>query len=256
MANPQGTPVWYEIIADDAGVAEAFYGHVLGWRFQRAGAVPDRDYRIAETDGAGVAGVMRAEGPDMPRGWFVYFGVEDVDGATDAASGAGASVHVPPTDIPGVGRFSCLADPQGTLFYLMRGAGTQESQAFRGSQSATPGHAVWNELSAADPDAAIAFYGSVLGLRQEGAMPMGELGEYRFIHAGPECIGAVMGEVPNGRPGWQVYFLVVDIDAGLERVEKAGGRKVQGPDPIPGGAFSLVAEDDQGARFGLVGRRN
>ncbi len=137
----------------------------------------------------------------------------------------------------------------------MRGASDAESQAFTTSDEATPGHAVWNELTAADPEAAIAFYADLFGWRQDGAMPMDGLGDYRFLHSSSTCLGAVMGRTPNGRDGWQFYFLVPQIDAAVERLIARGGTMIQGPDEIPGGGFSLVAKDPQGARFGLVGPR-
>lgn len=256
MTNRQGTPIWYELISADADAAERFYGSVLGWSFERMPAGPDMDYRVASVGTSSVAGLMQQpDGQEMPLRWLIYFGVEDVDQSVRAAEQAGASVHAPPTDIPEVGRFAFLADPQGALFYVMRGASEESSRAFQCGDSVPQGHAVWNELTAADPDAALSFYNSLLGLRREGGMPMGDLGEYSFIHAGPDCIGAVMGEVPNGRPGWLVYFSVDDIDATLDRVNEAGGRPLQGPDEIPGGVFSLIAEDNRGARFGLVGPR-
>ncbi|MET3662854.1 VOC family protein [Aquamicrobium ahrensii] len=256
MTNRQGLPIWYELITADADAAERFYGAVLGWRFEAMSTAPEMDYRIASAGSAGVAGLMQQpDGAEMPLRWLVYFGVDDVDRSVRDARQAGASVHVPPTDIPEVGRFAFLADPQGALFYLMRGASEQDSQAFQCGENLPQGHAVWNELSAPDPDAAIAFYRALLGLRREGGMPMGELGDYSFIHAGPECIGAVMGEAPNGQPGWQVYFSVDDIDEAVNRLGQAGGRTIQGPDEIPGNCFALVAEDPRGARFGLVGPR-
>lgn len=256
MTNRQGTPIWYELISADAGAAERFYGTVLGWRFERMPATPDMDYRIANANSTGVAGLMQQpDGEEMPLRWLVYFGVDDVDSSVRDAQQSGASVHVPPTDIPDVGRFAFLADPQGALFYLMRGASDEDSRAFQAGENVQPAHAVWNELTAPDPDAAIAFYRDVLGLRQEGGMPMGELGDYSFIHSGPDCIGAVMGNVPNSQPGWMVYFAVDDIDDAADRIGQAGGRTLDGPHEIPGGRFSLVAEDDQQVRFGLVGSR-
>lgn len=256
MTNRQGTPIWYELITADADAAQRFYDTVLGWSFERMPGGPQMDYRIAIAGGTAVAGLMQQpEGDEMPLRWLVYFGVDDVDRSAGEAAQAGATVHVPPTDIPGVGRFAFLSDPQGALFYLMRGTSDEESRAFRCGEDVPQGHAVWNELSAPDPKAAIAFYGALLGLRREGAMPMGEPGDYSFIHAGPDCIGAVMGEVPDGQPGWLAYFSVDDIDAAAQRLGQAGGRIVQGPDEIPGNCFSLVAEDGNGARFGLVGRR-
>lgn len=256
MTNRQGTPIWYELITPDADAAQHFYAQVLGWRFETMPAVPDMDYRVASTKDAAVAGLMQQpQGQEMPRRWMIYFGVEDVDRSVRDATKAGASIHVPPTDIADVGRFSFLSDPQGALFYVMRGKSREDSHAFQCGRKVPQGHAVWNELTAADPDAAIAFYGALLGLRKEGGVPMGDLGEYSFIHAGADCIGAVMGEVPDGRPGWQVYFSVDDIDEAADRLVKAGGSTIQGPDEIPGNSFSLVAEDDRGARFGLVGPR-
>lgn len=256
MANRQGTPIWYELVTPDADAAQRFYGQVLGWRFEPMALAPDMDYRIASTGGTGVAGLMQQpEDQKMPLQWLVYFGVDDVDRSVRDAGAAGASVHMPPTDIPDVGRLAFLSDPQGALFYLMRGESQEDSHAFRCGQKAPQGHAVWNELTTPDPDAAIAFYGALLGLRKEGGVPMGDLGEYSFIHSGPDCIGAVMGEAPNARPGWQIYFSVDDIDASAGRLARAGGRVVQGPDEIPGDSFALVAEDDRGARFGLVGPR-
>ncbi|KAA0972137.1 VOC family protein [Aureimonas fodinaquatilis] len=256
MTNRQGIPIWYELISADADAAERFYGHVLGWQFERMPATPELDYRVANAGSTAVSGVMQQPaGEDMPRRWLVYFGVDDVDSSAQTAEQVGASIHVPPTDIPDVGRFAFLSDPFGALFYLMRGASEEDSQAFKCGQRAPQGHAVWNELTSPDPDAAIAFYGTLLGLRKEGGMPMGELGEYSFIHAGPNCIGAVMGEVPNGQAGWLVYFAVDDIDAAVERFGQAGGTAIQGPDEIPGNCFAFVGEDDQGSRFGLVGPR-
>jgi predicted enzyme related to lactoylglutathione lyase len=155
----------------------------------------------------------------------------------------------------GVGRMAIVADPQGVPFYVMRGASDEESHAFVQGDKASPGHAVWNELTTPDPEAAITFYGDRFGWRQDGAMSMGDLGDYRFLHSGSDCIGAAMGRPPGGRDGWQFYFLVAELDAATERLRVGGGKVIQGPDEIPGGSFSLVAEDPQGARFGLVGPR-
>jgi predicted enzyme related to lactoylglutathione lyase len=256
MSKRQGTPIWYELISANADASERFYASVLGWQFERVPPPPEVDYRVASANGTAVAGLMQQpEGQEMPLRWLVYFSVDDVDRSVRDAEQAGAAVHVPPTDIPGVGRFAFLADPQGALFYVMRGTSEEDSKAFQCGSSVPQGHGVWNELSAKDPEAAIAFYCGLLGLRREGGMPMGDLGEYSFIHAGPDGIGAVMGVVPNGQPGWQVYFSVDDIDKAVERLGQAGGHVVQGPDEIPGNCFAVVAEDDLGARFGLVGPR-
>ncbi len=257
MATPEGRPVWYELVSGEPAAAEGFYADVLNWRFTTPPGAGPSGYRMALAGQSPVAGMMPL-GQDtsmMPR-WLIYFAVDDVDARAAAASGLGAAVHVPPTDIPGVGRFAFLTDPQGQPFYLLRRDDGAAADAFACGLDAAPGHAAWNELCAPEPDAALGFYASLLSIRAEGAMPMGDLGLYRFIHAGADCIGAIMGPVPGSRPGWQVYFVVDDIDAALARVTQSGGRVVQEPLEIPGGAFSMVAEDREAARFGLVGPRH
>jgi hypothetical protein len=193
----------------------------------------------------------------MPGGpvWLTYFGVDDVDTTVAEITAAGGAVHMPAMDVPGVGRMALATDPHGAAFYVMRGADEEASHAFQQGDAATPGHAVWNELTAPDQDAAMAFYARLFGWRHEGAMPMGPLGDYKFVYGASACIGATMNTPPDGRPGWMPYFLIADIDAGIERLRSAGGTLIQGPDQIPGGSYSVMAEDAEGVRFGLVGDR-
>lgn len=256
--NPHGTPVWYELSASDSDKAQGFYEKVIGWSARPAG-MSDMDYRLfAAPDGKDVAGLMRPpEGMSM-SGWLVYFGVDDVDATADAVTAGGGGVHMPPTALPGVGRMAYVTDPQGNPFYLMRGEPDEPSEAFSQYMDGAPpppGHAVWNELTADDQEAAMGFYGPILHLRHEGGMPMGELGDYKFVHVGSTCIGATMNAQPDWPRGWQPYFLVDDIDAALDRISAAGGTILSGPDEIPGGSYSLSATDPEGSRFGLVGPR-
>lgn len=256
MADRHGVPIWYEHLSPDADAAQRFYTGVIGWSASDSG-IEGMDYRLMAAKDGAVAGLMTRP-PEMPGGaeWLIYFAVDDVDATADAVTVHGGAIHMPPMTMPGVGRMAMATDAQSHAFYIMRGESDEESTAFRSAGAATPGHAVWNELTAEDQDAAMPFYAAVLGMRQEGAMPMGDLGEYRFIHAGDLAIGATMNEPPGGRRGWMPYFMVDAIDAGADRIRAAGGRVLEGPHPIPGGAYSLVAQDDAGARFGLVGDRD
>ena len=56
----------------------------------------------------------------VPPYWAPYFAVEDCDRTVEKAKGLGASVLMPPTDIPETGRFSALKDPQGAVFNVIR----------------------------------------------------------------------------------------------------------------------------------------
>jgi len=253
--NRQGDFIWYELLTRDVDAAAAFYADVVGWQVRDSG-MPGMDYRLfVAPDGAMIAGLM-AMPPGMPAStWLGYVAVDDVDAATARHVAAGGTQHMPPTSIPGVGRMAMLTDPQGAALYLMRGESDETSTAFQPADRAAPGHFVWNELTAPDQDRAIAFYMDQFGWRQEGSMPMGAFGDYKFLLSGDVAIGAAMGMVPGGQAGWQYYTMVADIDAAAARIVAGGGQVLQGPDQIPGGSFSVVASDPMGARFGLVGSR-
>src|SRR3546814_5980265 len=97
-----------------------------------------------------------------------------------------------------------VADPQGVVFYVMRGDGEEASTAFAGM---TPGHCRWNELVTSDQAAALDFYIDQFGWEKGDAMPMGEAGDYRFIGHHGEMIGAVMNRMDGKqRPMWNYYF--------------------------------------------------
>lgn len=253
--NRQGDFVWYELLTRDVDTAAAFYGDVVGWTVQDSGT-PGIDYRLFTTAaGIPVAGLM-AMPPGMPAStWLGYVAVDDVDAAAADFVANGGTQHMPPMSMPGVGRMAMLTDPQGAALYLMRSESAEPSASFQDANGATPGHFVWNELTAPDQDRAIAFYTDRFGWRQEGAMPMGPLGEYKFLLSGDTAIGAAMGTFPGGQPGWQYYAMVADIDHAAARITAGGGTILQGPDQIPGGSYSVVASDPMGARFGLVGSR-
>ena len=77
------------------------------------------DYTEIHNQGTPAGGMM-AMPEGMPRGlpsyWMPYFQVVDCDAATEKAKGMGATVMVPPNDIPATGRFSIMCDPQGAMF--------------------------------------------------------------------------------------------------------------------------------------------
>jgi uncharacterized protein len=263
MANIHGDFVWYELLTSDADAAAVFYGKVIGW--SAIGSVqPDMDYRFFSSgDGSdmddGVGGFM-AITPDMAAGgampgWLSYIGVDDVDASVAAMVAAGAVVHMPVFDMPGVGRMAMLADPQGAPFYVMKGASDETSHSFA-SEAPKNGHCAWNELSTTDTASATAFYTASFGWKQEGEMDMGPMGKYLFLQHGPGMIGAIMPKMPEMPvTAWLYYFRVADIDVAAATITSAGGTILQAPIEIPGGEFSLCALDPQGAAFGLVGAR-
>lgn len=256
MTNVGGDFIWYELTCPDPVAAADFYGAVLGWR-QRDAGNPAMPYHLFAMDGVDVGGAMTLT-PEMAAcgarpGWMAYIAVPDVDAATAAILADGGQQIVPPTDIPGVGRFALLTDPQGAPFYVMRGLSDGGSSAF--AQNRT-GHCHWNELSSSDPVAAFDFYGRHFGWTRGDAMPMGPAGDYRFINHKGGTIGAMMPQMqPGAPPAWLFYFGVADIDAAAAVLKAKGATILHGPQEVPGNIFIVVALDLQGAAVGFVGPR-
>jgi predicted enzyme related to lactoylglutathione lyase len=258
MPNPEGTPIWYELLSADPDASKKFYDHVLGWTVE-AQPSGEMDYRmIATAGGDNVGGVMRLT-PEMQTGgakptWLFYIGVDDVDASFAKIKANGGGSLMEPFDIAGVGRIAFVTDPQGIPFYVMRGASDQNSTAFDRSAM---GKCNWNELVTTDQAAANTFYADLFGWTYPDKMPMGPMGDYIFIQAGEQTIGATMNRPPDGPyTGWQFYFRAPDIEAAAAKVAEAGGTVIAGPHDVPGGDRIIVAVDPLGASFGVVGPGN
>jgi hypothetical protein len=111
-----GAIMWNELMTSDQTDATEFYTGLLG--LGSGSMEGPMEYTLLKVSGDDVAGVMPITedmGP-VPPNWMVYFGVANVDDTTSQAEALGAIVLVPGTDIPGVGRFATIQDPQGAVF--------------------------------------------------------------------------------------------------------------------------------------------
>ena len=121
MPGNQGNFVWYELLTNDLAGAKDFYGNVVGWQFSN---FPDAqmDYAIANAVHGPVGGLMtipaEAANNNMPPTWVGYVGVDNVDQAAKTLKQAGGHIDRAPADIPHVGRFAMVTDPQGAMFVL------------------------------------------------------------------------------------------------------------------------------------------
>lgn len=253
MTNLHGSFLWYELLTSDPDAAGKFYGDVIGWE-SRSANQEGMDYRLFSASGSDIGGYMalppEAADCGAKPGWLGYIAVDDVDASVERITAAGGKVQMPAMDIEGVGRMAMVADPQGVPFYVMRGLSDETSDAFDPQQM---GHCAWNELSTSDQVGALAFYGEQFGWTKGDVLPMGDAGDYQFIHLGEEMIGAVMTNPPEAPPpAWTFAFNIPDIDEGVAKVTNGGGTIVYGPVEVPGDAMVVVAVDPQGAKFSLV----
>lgn len=257
MPGSQNNFVWYDLMTTDSKAAEAFYSKVVGWRAQDAG-MPDQSYTIIHAKEIPVGGLMPIPAEAGAAGarpiWNAYIGVNDVDSFAKRVTQAGGAVHREPADIPGVGRFAVVADPNGASFMLFKGTTDAPPQA---PAPGTPGHIGWHELYAGDREQAFAFYSGLFGWTKADAMDMGPMGVYQIFAIGGVPAGGMMtkpAEIPA--PMWLYYFNVESIDAAAARAKDHGGKVLNGPMEVPGGSWIVQCSDPQGAMFALVGPRH
>jgi predicted enzyme related to lactoylglutathione lyase len=248
MAGHHGKFVWYELMTSDAAAAEAFYRGVIGWGARDSG-MPGMSYRLLTVGETPVAGMM-ALPAGAPPGWTAYIAVDNVDTSASQVKQAGGAVYREPADIPGVGRFAVVADPQGAVFSLLQPTGEPPANP---PKPGTPGTAGWHELLAADGPAAFDFYSKQFGWTKDRAMDMGPMGVYQLFANGGEAIGGMMTKPPAvPAPFWLYYFNVDAIDAAADRVKAGGGQIANGPHEVPGPMWIVQCIDPQGAMFALV----
>lgn len=111
---------WCELTTADPAGAKAFYGELLGWQLEDM-AMPGMAYTVVKAGTEEMGGIMAVppEAQGMPPAWGVYVTVDDVDRRAEQAVRLGGKVLVPARDIPGVGRFCVLQDPQGATLSLI-----------------------------------------------------------------------------------------------------------------------------------------
>jgi len=256
MRNRHGDFIWYELMTSDVKGAQAFYKAILGWEIVDS-EMPDMDYRLAFAGDFPIGGIMELPAEAAEAGgkpiWVGYIAVDDVDASIERILSAGGTLLMPATEIPEVGRFAMLLDPDGTPFYVMRGATDDISEAYAANKI---GHCGWNELSAKNMDSAMEFYSAQFDWTMGLEMDMGPMGVYRFIERDGQGFGGIMQSHEQSPPLWSFYFRVADINSAVDKIEALGGKVVNGPSEVPGGDYIINGIDPQGVMFSLVGNRS
>ncbi|HEY2187477.1 MAG TPA: VOC family protein [Caldimonas sp.] len=117
--TPPGGWIWNELTTQDEKTALAFYEKVFAFDHD-AMEMPGGIYNVLKQGGKGRAGLMKAPDKSVPTLWTPYVCVADADATAAQAKALGAMVVVPPSDIPGVGRFAVFGDPQGAAFAILK----------------------------------------------------------------------------------------------------------------------------------------
>jgi uncharacterized protein len=121
FANEPGSVTWNECQTTDPAAAAEFYKAVFGHGVDEWEMGQGEPYRVLKVGEKGVAGLSKI-GPEMsgtPPNWTTVFAVADADECVARAQELGATLLVPPMDLPDIGRFAVLRDPVGAVFHVL-----------------------------------------------------------------------------------------------------------------------------------------
>jgi predicted enzyme related to lactoylglutathione lyase len=248
--SPLGRFCWFDLMTPDPESAPDFYGAVTGWTttpFDGAG----EPYTMFVNGEQPMGGVMalpaEAIAAGAPPHWLAYVSTPDVKATAAKAAELGGTVMAE-MDIPTVGSFAIIADPQGAVF-----AAFQPLESAPGHDGAPQvGEFSWHELYTHDWEAAWSFYSALFGWHKTDQMDMGESGIYQMYGRGEQTLGGMMNRMPDmPAPHWLCYIRVADMDVAAAAVAAAGGKVWNGPMEVPGGDFVAHCFDAQGAAFAL-----
>ena len=237
-----GRFVWRELMTDDVNVAHHFLGELFSWTWKSMDMGLHGTYWIAGCGGRDVGGLM-AKPPAMgiPTAWSSYVVVDSVDGAASRATAAGGKVLVPPTYVPGVGRFAGLMDPWGAVLMPFVPASSEGAPPDGPPPS---GAFCWETLVTPSPKAAVDWYRGVVGF---GSAPAPN-GHGSVFTAGSAFVADVQ-PAPAGSPSyWATYVAVEDVVATRDRASRLGGKVIVPRVDVPQvGTFAVIADPTGGA---------
>lgn len=120
LANEPGSFCWNELHTNDVDKAGSFYTNLFGWSADPQ-ETPNGVYTTfmnGEDMGAGMMEIAPEWG-NVPPNWMVYFAVTNCDQSYEKVIKLGGKSITPPMDIPQVGRFAVVQDPQGAVFSVI-----------------------------------------------------------------------------------------------------------------------------------------
>jgi len=120
--EPERTPspgafFWVELVTPLPDRAVEFYTTVFGYNDKPMQMENSGTYHALQIGATGRAGILYK---DASPQWLPYVHVNDTDQALARAVRMGAKELMPATDIPKIGRYAVIADPEGAALAIMK----------------------------------------------------------------------------------------------------------------------------------------
>ena len=259
-----GSPVThFEVMAQDRKKAIAFFSELFGWKVDTDNPI---GYGvIAHSDnyskgGIGIGGGIFGDMPPGQDGVTFYVVVDDVESTLQQVEKLGGQRLMGPDSTEGGPTFGHLLDPEGHWIGLFqKGSGGPAAQIPADAEpKGSP--VVHFEVIGKDFATLEAFYGTLFGWKIDANNPVGYGVIARDDNLTADGIGiggGIMALPPemaadsHGHVTW--YVEVPDVEAALVKAEALGGRRLNGPDTVPGGGPTLgQLADPEGHLIGVV----
>lgn len=243
-----GSFCWVELATTDQNAAKTFYTSLFGWAVMDTPMGPGNDYSIFQLRGRACAAGYTLQPDQRARGvpvhWSLFIAVDSADQSAAKAAQLGASIVMPPFDVPDAGRMAVIHDPTGAVFSLWQG-GQIPGLGVTGE----PGALCWADLSTSDPDGAAKFYSSLLGWTYKRGQndPSG----YTEIKNGDQVIGGIPPAHAGTASHWLIYFMVADVGATVAKATQLGAKTLVAPMDMPGVGTWAILSDPQSAAFAV-----
>jgi uncharacterized protein len=107
---------WCKLLTTDTTDAKRFYSRLFNWTLESA-PITGMEYTLVKCGGGMMAIPPHAQG--MPPSWGIYVTVDNVDATAKLTVEMGGKLCFGPQDIPQVGRFCVLQDPQDAMINII-----------------------------------------------------------------------------------------------------------------------------------------
>ena len=241
-----GTFSWLDLSTGDAGSAKDFYGELFGWEFEDNDIPGGGVYTMCHVQGDVVAAIMQQD--EQPGHWNNYVTVVNADETTAKAKQLGAEVYEEPFDVMEAGRMAVFADPVGAMLCVW-----QPREHIGSARVNDVACLAWNELQTRHPETANDFYPELFGWIMEPIKQDGATAYVMIKNQSGWLNGGVMPMTKDRDEAasyWIPYFIVASCAEAVNSIEELGGKVLAGP-MEPGGGIIAVANDPQGAVFGV-----
>lgn len=259
-----GAPViHFEVMGQDGPRLQRFFSELFGWSIDSDnpmgyGVIKHSDNH--STGGIGIGGGILGGMQPGQDGAAFYVEVPDVDATLAQAERLGGTRIMGPQQVEG-GQlvFGHLLDPEGHHVGLVQAGTTDEPARIDPSAGRKGTPVVHFEIIGKDYATLEGFYSSLFGWKVDANNPVGYgmITREENLNVNGIGIGGGMMAMPpemlgesNGHTTW--YAEVPDVEATLAKAEQLGGKRLHGPDKVPGGPVLGQFADPEGHLIGVV----